>query len=149
MTTKNEEIKRLCAEKKKVVPTLYVVDSEAKYGAISRKFYECIMNFEVWSAEPFEDDYLTTLLSKPKFQEDGESIGIWTIKVYKVHFHDEKSRGYSMFECDNKNSDGLTVKRSGDKEISKEEFESKLKNHKYKIAQEDGGSLVPLKMYVH
>jgi hypothetical protein len=54
-----------------------------------------------------------------------------------------------MFEADNRNADGLTVKRIGDREITKEDFETKLKSHKYKVLQEDGGNLVPLKMYVH
>ena len=149
MNAKNEQIKLMKAEKKKVLPTLYVSDSEGKYGVINRRFFECIMDFEIWSAEPFEDDYLTTFLSKPKLQENAEAIGIWTTIVYRVHFHDEKSRGYSMFEADNRNADGLTVKRIGDREITKEDFETKLKSHKYKVLQEDGGNLVPLKMYVH
>jgi len=148
MNAKNEQIKLMNAEKKKVLPTLYLSDSEGKYGVINRRFFECIMDFEIWSAEPFADDYLTTFLSKPKLQENDEAIGIWTTIVYRVHFHDEKSRGFAQFEADNRNSDGLTVKRTSDKEITKEEFETKLKTHKYKVLQEDGGYLVALKMYV-
>ncbi|MGA3110585.1 MAG: hypothetical protein ABSE15_00950 [Candidatus Bathyarchaeia archaeon] len=145
---KNDEIKRLNAEKEKTVLVLYVSDSEGKYGAIQRKFFECTLNYSVWSAEPFEDDYLVTMLARPRMQEIEGAVGIYTVKVYRVHFHSEVSRGYSMFEVDNRNADGLTVKRTSDKEITKVEFEEKLKTHKFKILQEDGANLVPLKMYV-
>ena len=138
--TKTEEIKRLEATKEKTVLVLYVADSEAKYGQISRKFFECTFNYAIWSAEPFEDDYLATMLARPRLQEMGEAVGVYTTKVYRVHFHGEPSRGYSMFEVDNRSTDGLTVKRSDDKEISKDEFEKKLKTHKFKILQEDGGN---------
>lgn len=147
--TLKEEIKRLDAEKEKTVLVLYVNDSEGKYGVINRKFFECTLNYAIWSAEPFEDDYLTTMLAKPKIQEFGEAVGVHTIKIYRVHFHGEASRGFCMFEVDNRSTDGLTVKREGDKELSKTEFETKLKTHKYKILQEDGGQLVPLKMYTN
>ena len=143
------EIKKLDASKEKTVLVLYVSDSEGKYGVINRKFFECTLKYAIWSAEPFADDYLISVITHPRLQEFGESVGVWTVKVYRVHFHGEAARGFCMFEVDNRSTDGLTVNREGDKELSKTEFETKLKTHKYKVAQEDGGQLIALKMYVH
>jgi hypothetical protein len=147
MSWKETIIKEKCLAKHKVIPTLYVHDEEGKYGVLKRTFFECTLKFDIWDAEPFSDDYIMAFLSRPKIQEMGEAVGIWTVKIFRIHFHDA-SRGFSSYEADNRSTDGITVKREDDHEISKEEFETKLKTHKYHIAQEDGGNLIALKMYI-
>jgi hypothetical protein len=148
MTSKAETIKSLNAEKEKVIPTLYIDDSDTgRYGKINRKFFECTLKFRIWNEEPFSDDYLTLFTAKPRLQELGEAVGIWTVKVFRLHLHNESTRGFSIFEIDNRSSDGLTVERSGDKEITATEFQQKLKTHGYKVLQQDGTSLIPLIMY--